>query len=73
MENKFKQSYHSTTILGQLYDEVTEFEANLNNDKERNPVHRCSFPYEMLVVDGSDAHMNAAEITKNEYDLELNE
>lgn len=71
MENKFKSSYHSTTILGQLYDEVKEFEANLNDDKYQNPMYKCSFPYETLVVEGSEAHINAAEITKNEYDLEL--
>ena len=71
MENKFKPSYHSSTILGQLYDEVQQFEEYLKNNKIQNsgPVH--SFPYDSLVIDGSDAYMTAASITKNEYDREL--
>ena len=71
MENKYKSSYVSTTILGQLYDEVRRFEINLNIDKEQNTVDTSLFPYQALVIDGSDAFMNVAAITKNEYDLEL--
>jgi RNA-dependent RNA polymerase len=71
MENKYKKSDHSKTILGQLYDEVKQFETDLNMNKVQNTVDTFSFPYDTLVVDGSDAYMTAASITKNEYGLEL--
>lgn len=71
MENHYKSSYHSTTILGQLYDEVQQFEQYLENNKEQNPGQICSFPYDTLVVDGSDAYMDSASITKDAYDREL--
>jgi hypothetical protein len=71
MENKFKPSYHSDTILGQLYDEVKRFEENITMNKNQNTVSTFSFPYDILVVNGSDAFMKAASISKNEYDLEL--
>jgi RNA-dependent RNA polymerase len=71
MENKFKSSYHSDTILGQLYDEVKRFEENITMNKNQNTVSTFSFPYNILVINGSDAFMKAASISKNEYDLEL--
>ncbi len=71
MENKYKPSYHSETILGQLYDEVKQFEMDLSMNKEQNTPDTLSFPYETLVIDGSDAFMTPAWTTKNEYDLEL--
>ncbi|CAF1163510.1 unnamed protein product [Rotaria sordida] len=71
MENRQKPSYHSQTILGQLYDEVKRFEIDLNENKGQNIVNTSSFPYYALVVDGSNAFMTAASTTKNEYDLEL--
>ena len=71
MENKYKSSYHSTTILGQLYDAVRQFEGYLKNNEKKNPPRMYSFPYDTFVVDGSDTHMTVAFITKTEYDLEL--
>ncbi len=71
MENKYKPAYHSQTILGQLYDEVKEFEIDLNRDQRQNIENTSSFPYGILIVDGSNSYMPAARITKNEYDFEL--
>ena len=71
MENKYKPSYHSETILGQLYDEVKQFEMDLSMNQEQNTFTTFSFPYDTLVVNGSNAYMTGASITKNEYDLEL--
>jgi RNA-dependent RNA polymerase len=71
MKNKYKPSYRSKTILGQLYDEVKKFKIHPRTNKEQNTVDTFSFPYETLVVNGSDAYMTEAVITKNEYELEL--
>jgi RNA-dependent RNA polymerase len=71
MENKFKLSYHSDTILGQLYDEIKQFETNLTKNNNQNTARKFYFPYNKLVVNGSDAFMETASISKNEYDLEL--
>ena len=71
MENKYKTSYHSETILGQLYDEVKQFEMNLRTHSEQNTVYVSSFPYESLVVNGSDEYMIVAAHIKNDYDFEL--
>ncbi len=73
MENKHKPDYHSQTILGRLYDEVKQFELYLNRDQQQNMDYLGSFPYYalVLIVDGSDAYMHAARITKNNYDFEL--
>ena len=72
MENKYKPSYPSETILGQLYNQVKQFEVELHRDQRQFVADATAFPYNILVVDGSDSYMTAAAITKNEYDLELN-
>lgn len=71
MENKYKASYHSRTILGQLYDEVEQFEKDFKTDKNQINMDTFSFPYEILLVDGSDAYMPIASLNKNDYELEL--
>ncbi|CAF4083207.1 unnamed protein product [Adineta steineri] len=71
MEKRYKLNYHSETILGRLYDEVKRFENNLNVNREHNGSNKSSFPYQALIVDGSDIFMAAAMTTKNEYNSEL--
>jgi RNA-dependent RNA polymerase len=71
MENKFKSNYHSETILGQLYDEVKQFEIDLSRDQRQIIDDTSSFPYDMLIVEGSNLYISDARTTKNAYDFEL--
>ncbi|UJR07128.1 hypothetical protein I4U23_011416 [Adineta vaga] len=71
MENRYKENYHSNTILGQLYDDVKQFEEHLHSTQEKNVLNQFSFPYDILMINGLDVYTKSASATKNAYDLEL--
>jgi hypothetical protein len=71
MEKKDKPSYHSTTILGKLYDELTHYKMNLIIDEKEEINATSKFPYKSFHVDGYEDHMKYAISTKSEYDREL--
>ncbi|CAF1156330.1 unnamed protein product [Rotaria sordida] len=68
MEKKDKPYHVSTSILGQLYDEVKKFKINYNQNKNPN---KKPFPYRALIIDGYLSYIDDARILKEEYDREL--
>jgi hypothetical protein len=67
MEKKDKLDHLSTSILGQLYDEVKKFKINHNQNKDSN---KKQFPYRTLIIDGYLSYIVDARILKEEYDRE---
>ncbi|CAM4955855.1 unnamed protein product [Rotaria socialis] len=68
MEKKDKPDHSSTSILGQLYDEVKKFKIDSNQNKDLN---KKPFPYRTLIIDGYLSYITDARILKEEYDREL--
>ncbi|CAF3858814.1 unnamed protein product, partial [Rotaria magnacalcarata] len=68
MEKKDKPDHSSTSILGQLYDEVKKFKIDYNQNKDPN---KKPFPYRTLIIDGYLSYIADARILKEEYDREL--
>ncbi|CAF4538106.1 unnamed protein product, partial [Rotaria magnacalcarata] len=67
MEKKDKPDHSSTSILGQLYDEVKKFKIDYNQNKDPN---KRPFPYRTLIIDGYLSYIADARILKEEYDRE---
>jgi hypothetical protein len=59
MEKVDKASYHSESVLGKIYDRITEFEFTPDTDARLN---------EALLVDGHELYHDEARRVKREYD-----
>ncbi|CAF3867800.1 unnamed protein product [Rotaria sp. Silwood1] len=71
MEKNDKPQYHSTTVLGQLFDQVESYKICLNEDLNKQISETSSFPYIKLIVDESNHYIKEADLTKASYDREL--
>ncbi|CAF4493058.1 unnamed protein product, partial [Rotaria sp. Silwood2] len=67
MEKKSKPDHLSTSVLGQLYDEVKNFKINFNQNKNPN---KKPFPYRRLVINGYLSYVANARMLKEEYERE---
>ena len=64
-------SYRSTTVLGQLYDQVQPYSVELTIDATQEISYAKDFPYQLFVVDGYKDYQTEADAMKNEYNREL--
>ena len=71
MEKHDKKSRISTTILGQLYDRVKDYNIALNIDVQREISDAARFPFASFTVAGYRDFESEAFATKSEYDREL--
>lgn len=71
MEKRDKNSYHSTTVLGILYDDILNYKIDLNLEEKEDINATFNFPYKSFHINQYETYQKDAEITKHDYDLEI--
>jgi hypothetical protein len=71
MGKKDKPMRQSSTILGQLFDDLKDYEVDFKINPSEEISAAQSFPYRSFIITGSEDYKQEAQVTKNEYDREL--
>jgi hypothetical protein len=71
MEKRDKKSYHSSTILGILYDKIEYPNTDLYINENDEITATSSFPYKSFLINETDDYVKDARIIKSEYDRDL--
>jgi len=71
MEKSDKTTYHSNTILGELYDDIQSYNTNFNFNEDDEITATLSFPYQSFFINEIESYMKDACIIKNEYDRDV--
>lgn len=71
MEKSGSPLYHSTTVLGQLYDKVEPPSVDLNINAKDEITFAQNFPYRMFIVDKYKEYEVEAKAIESEYNREL--
>ncbi|CAF3263143.1 unnamed protein product [Rotaria sp. Silwood2] len=71
MEKNDKPTYHSKSILGQLYDKTPSYNSDIHINEEEEIRATSSFPYKSFLIAGYKNHIKDARVIKGEYDRDI--